>query len=189
MADGDGHEPEQPMPYRIETRTRASRVLALAGIVLVLVLAALPAFAGRGLIQDLIFVFYMMALAQCWNLLAGYAGLVSVGPTAFVGLGGYLLFALTIGAGVDPIAALVLSGVIAAGFAIPTAFVVFRLRGPYFAIGSWVVAEVAVSYTREARSYEIPFRVFVVYEHEGDAWTTAAAQVSIVKPTARPATR
>src|SRR6185437_601991 len=31
---------------------------------------------------------------------------------------------------------------IAVGFAIPTAFVVFRLRGPYFAIGSWVVAEV-----------------------------------------------
>jgi branched-chain amino acid transport system permease protein len=142
VADGDGHEPEQPMPYRIETRTRASRVLALAGIVLVLVLAALPAFAGRGLIQDLIFVFYMMALAQCWNLLAGYAGLVSVGQQAFVGLGGYLLFALTIGAGVDPIAATVLSGVIAVGFAIPTAFVVFRLRGPYFAIGSWVVAEV-----------------------------------------------
>ena len=55
-----------------------------------------PAFAGRALIQDLIFVFYMLALAQCWNLLAGYAGLVSVGQQAFVGLGGYLLFALTI---------------------------------------------------------------------------------------------
>ena len=49
-------------------------------------------------------MFYMLALAQCWNLLAGYAGLVSVGQQAFVGLGGYLLFALTIGAGIDPIA-------------------------------------------------------------------------------------
>ena len=84
----------------------------------------------------------MLALAQCWNLLAGYAGLVSVGQQDFVGLGGYLLFALTIGAGIDPIAAVVLSGLIAAIFAVPTAFVVFRLRGPYFAIGSWVVAEV-----------------------------------------------
>jgi len=52
------------------------------------------------------------------------------------------LFALTIGAGIDPIAAVVLSGLVAAAFAVPTAFVVFRLRGPYFAIGSWVVAEV-----------------------------------------------
>jgi len=128
--------------YRIETKTRASAILALAGVALVLIFAVLPVFASRGLIQDLIFVFYMLALAQCWNLLAGYAGLVSVGQQAFVGLGGYLLFALTIGAGIDPIAAVVLSGLIAAVFAVPTAFVVFRLRGPYFAIGSWVVAEV-----------------------------------------------
>src|ERR1700682_1517014 len=142
MVMGDGNQSMEPTQYRIETKTRASAVLVLAGITLVLILAALPVFAGRGLIQDLIFVFYMLALAQCWNLLAGYAGLVSVGQQAFVGLGGYLLFALTIGAGIDPIAAVVLSGLIAAVFAVPTAFVVFRLRGPYFAIGSWVVAEV-----------------------------------------------
>jgi branched-chain amino acid transport system permease protein len=84
----------------------------------------------------------MLALAQCWNLLAGYAGLVSVGQQAFVGLGGYLLFALTVGSGIDPILAIVLAGVIAALLAVPTGLIVFRLRGPYFAIGSWVVAEV-----------------------------------------------
>src|SRR6266851_1974415 len=142
MARGHGNQLMEPTRYHTETKTRASSVLALAGVVLVLIFAALPAFAGRGLIQDLIFVFYMLALAQCWNMLAGYAGLVSVGQQAFVGLGGYLLFALTIGADIDPIAAVVLSGLIAAAFAVPTAFVVFRLRGPYFAIGSWVVAEV-----------------------------------------------
>ncbi|MGA2288869.1 branched-chain amino acid ABC transporter permease [Bradyrhizobium sp.] len=132
----------EPAGYRIETRTRASAVLALVAGAVVLVFAALPAFAGRGLIEDLIFVFYMLALAQCWNLLAGYAGLVSVGQQAFVGLGGYMLFALTTGAGADPIAAVALAGLIAALFAVPTALVVFRLRGPYFAVGSWVVAEV-----------------------------------------------
>src|SRR3984893_14782508 len=142
MTKADGDKTAEPMPYRIKTSTRASMMLSLAGVAVVLIFAALPAFASRGLIQDLIFVFYMLALAQCWNLLAGYAGLVSVGQQAFVGLGGYLLFALTIGAGIDPIAAVVLSGLIAAVFAVPTAFVVFRLRGPYFAIGSWVVAEV-----------------------------------------------
>jgi branched-chain amino acid transport system permease protein len=142
MVERDGSLLMQPPSYLIETRTPASTALALVAGVIVVILAALPGFVGRGLIQDLIFIFYMLALAQCWNLLAGYAGLVSVGQQAFVGLGGYLLFALTIGAGVDPIAAVVLSGPIAALFAVPTAFVVFRLRGPYFAIGSWVVAEV-----------------------------------------------
>src|SRR3984957_8926251 len=140
--DGDGNQMSEPTRYRLATTTRVSAVLTLAAVVLVLILAALPAVAGRGLIQDMIFVFYMLALAQCWNLLAGYAGLVSVGQQAFVGLGGYLLFALTMGGSMDPIAAVVLAGVIAAVFAVPTAFVVFRLRGPYFAIGSWVVAEV-----------------------------------------------
>ena len=142
MPNGDVNQLIELAQYRIETKTRASAILALAGVALVLIFAVLPVFAGRGLVQDLIFVFYMLALAQCWNLLAGYAGLVSVGQQAFVGLGGYLLFALTIGAGIDPIAAVALSGLIAAVFAVPTAFVVFRLRGPYFAIGSWVVAEV-----------------------------------------------
>src|ERR1700722_6139228 len=142
LSNGDGSQLMERARYRIETKTRASMILAVAGVALVLIFAVLPAFAGRGLIQDLIFVFYMLALAQCWNLLAGYAGLVSVGQQAFVGLGGYLLFALTMNAGIDPIAAVLLSGLIAAIFAVPTAFVVFRLRGPYFAIGSWVVAEV-----------------------------------------------
>jgi branched-chain amino acid transport system permease protein len=142
IVKGESNQLIEPVGYRIETKSRASSILAVAGVALVLIFAALPAIAGRGLIQDLIFVFYMLALAQCWNLLAGYAGLVSVGQQAFVGLGGYLLFALTIGAGIDPIAAVLLSGLIAAIFAVPTAFVVFRLRGPYFAIGSWVVAEV-----------------------------------------------
>src|ERR1700692_78913 len=125
--------------YRIETKTRASAILALAGVALVLIFAVLPVFAGRGLIQDLIFVFYMLALAQCWNLLAGYAGLVSVGQQAFVGLGGYLPLALVILFDVHPIAAILIAGPIGALIAVPVAALIFRLRGAHFAIGTWVV--------------------------------------------------
>lgn len=115
----------------------------VAGSALLLAaLIVLPAFASRGLVQDLIFALYMLALAQYWNLLAGYAGLVSVGQQAFVGLGGYLLFALTIHAGIDPLAAILVAGILAGAFALPTALVVFRLRGAYFAIATWVMAEV-----------------------------------------------
>ncbi|QOZ25141.1 branched-chain amino acid ABC transporter permease [Bradyrhizobium sp. CCBAU 51753] len=128
--------------FRIKTAGRGSHAALAAVIVALLVLTLLPLFAGRTLIQDLIFLFYMLALAQCWNLLAGYAGLISVGQQAFVGLGGYLLFALTLIGGLNPLLAIPLAGVIAALFALPTALVVFRLRGAYFAIGTWVVAEV-----------------------------------------------
>jgi branched-chain amino acid transport system permease protein len=89
-----------------------------------------PHCAGRDLLNDLIFVLTMLALAQYWNLLAGYAGLVSVGQQAFVGLGGYLLFALTLHAGLDPLVAILLAGLLAGALALPTALVVFRLRAP-----------------------------------------------------------
>src|SRR5262249_19813517 len=128
--------------YRLAVTTRLSITLTAGSVAFIAALAALPAFATRDLIQDLIFVFYMLALAQCWNLLAGYAGLVSVGQQAFIGLGGYLLFAFTIFGGLDPLLAILLSGLVAAAFAIPTGLIVFRFRGAYFAIGSWVVAEV-----------------------------------------------
>ncbi|MGA2056927.1 MAG: branched-chain amino acid ABC transporter permease [Bradyrhizobium sp.] len=136
--DTDGAKQE----YRIETASRGSRFSAalLCGVLLAAVL--LPLFASRDLIQNLIFLFYMMALAQCWNLLAGYGGLISVGQQAFVGLGGYLLFALTLPGGINPLLAIPLAGIISAALALPTALVVFRLRGAYFAIGTWVVAEV-----------------------------------------------
>jgi branched-chain amino acid transport system permease protein len=110
--------------------------------VLVLALAALPFFVDRGPLQSLFFILTMLALAQYWNLLAGYAGLVSVGQQAFVGLGGYLLFGLATFAGLDPLVAIPLSGVIAALVALPSAWIVFRLQGAYFAIGTWVLAEV-----------------------------------------------
>jgi branched-chain amino acid transport system permease protein len=45
-------------------------------------------------------------------------------------------------AGIDALLAIPLSGLIAAVFAVPTAFVVFRLHGAYFAVGTWVMAEV-----------------------------------------------
>ncbi len=128
--------------FRVETRTRISTATAIVGLGLLVVLAAAPAFVSRSVLQDLFFVLTMLALAQYWNLLAGYAGLVSVGQQAFVGLGGYTLFAATILYGLDPLVAIGLAGIVALVLAVPTALVIFRLRGAYFAIGSWVAAEV-----------------------------------------------
>jgi branched-chain amino acid transport system permease protein len=108
----------------------------------VVVFAALPSFPGRESVQNLIFLIYMLALAEMWNLLAGYAGLVSVGQQAFVGLGGYLLFAAAIMAGIDPLLAIPLAGLGAGLAALLAAPIIFRLSGAYFAIGTWVVAEV-----------------------------------------------
>jgi branched-chain amino acid transport system permease protein len=127
---------------RVEHATPSSRVgVALIAVALV-VLAVAPYWGDRQMLRLLAEIYAFVALASLWNLLAGYAGLVSVGQQAFVGLGGYVLFALAILLGVHPIAAILIAGPIGALVAIPAAALIFRLRGAYFAIGTWVVAEV-----------------------------------------------
>lgn len=127
---------------RVEHATPSSRVgVALIALALV-VLAVAPYWSDRQTLRLLAEIYAFVALASLWNLLAGYAGLVSVGQQAFVGLGGYVLFALAILLGVHPIAAILIAGPIGALVAIPVAALIFRLRGAYFAIGTWVVAEV-----------------------------------------------
>lgn len=128
--------------FRVETRTRASSVFAAVAVVVVLTAFAAPFFVSRSVIQDLFFILTMLVLAQCWNLLAGYAGLISVGQQLFVGCGGYAMFSLVSLAGFDPILAILAAGLFATLIAVPTAFFTFRLYGPYFAIGTWVIAEV-----------------------------------------------
>jgi branched-chain amino acid transport system permease protein len=59
-----------------------------------------------------------------------------------VGLGGYMLFYLTGVWNINVYAAVLLAGPFAGLVAIPVSFAVFRLRGAYFAIGTWVVSEV-----------------------------------------------
>ncbi|MFZ0194134.1 MAG: branched-chain amino acid ABC transporter permease [Pseudolabrys sp.] len=127
---------------RVEHATPSSRVgVALIALALI-VLAVAPYWSDRQMLRLLAEIYAFVALASLWNLLAGYAGLVSVGQQAFVGLGGYVLFALAILVGVHPIAAILIAGPIGALVAIPVAALIFRLRGAYFAIGTWVVAEV-----------------------------------------------
>lgn len=128
--------------FRIVRSTRVSRFSAVAGLILLVLLVLVPFWAGRSEMHLLVEIFTYLALATLWNLLAGYTGLVSVGQQAFVGLGGYALFAVTILARIPPLLAVPLAGLVAAIFAVPTALVIFRLKGAYFAIGTWVVAEV-----------------------------------------------
>jgi len=128
--------------FRVEHATPASRV-SLAALTLVLIaLAGAPWWGGREDLRLLAEVYGYVALASLWNLLAGYAGLVSVGQQAYVGLGAYVLFALTMLAGVHPLLAIPLAGLCGAVIALPVAALIFRLRGHYFAIGTWVIAEV-----------------------------------------------
>ncbi|KQO77700.1 branched-chain amino acid ABC transporter permease [Rhizobium sp. Leaf262] len=130
------------MSFQIERSTPASRATSVVALLLLVILIAAPWLTGRANIRLMGEIFSFLALASLWNLLAGYCGLVSVGQQAFVGFGGYMLFALAIFLGVNPILAIFVSGILGALISIPIGVLLFRLHGAYFAIGSWVFAEV-----------------------------------------------
>jgi len=129
-------------PVRVERATKASRIFAVFALLLLVVLVSMPWWGDAGEMRLVGEMAYYLALAQLWNLLAGYAGLVSVGQQAYVGLGGYALFYLTGVWNMNVYLALLLAAPFAALMSIPVTFAIFRLRGAYFAIGTWVVSEV-----------------------------------------------
>lgn len=129
--------------FHIETQTRASKIFSYFAVIGLIVLLVAPFFAGRAFLQDLFFILTMLVLAMNWNLLAGYAGLVSVGQQMFVGVGAYAMFAVVVAFNLDPLWGLLLGGIVTVLLAIPTAFFTFRLQGAYFAVGTWVVAEIS----------------------------------------------
>jgi branched-chain amino acid transport system permease protein len=115
--------------------------VALALTIVALVLATAPLWAGRADLRLIGEMMSYLALAVLWNLLAGYAGLMSVGQHAFVGLGGYVLVIGTVSMGLPPLATLPIAFVVAGLAAAAFALLLFRLEGAYFAIGTWVAAE------------------------------------------------
>ena len=125
---------------RSSLRRTVGTLMALAAVV---ALFAVPVAGTRAMVQDLFMVLTMLILALNWNILAGFAGLVSVGQQAFVGIGAYAMFGAVILGGLDPLVGILIGGVAAMLFAIPMAFFTFRLQGAYFAVGTWVAAEIA----------------------------------------------
>ena len=128
--------------WRVHTRTTASTMFSgILGLAVAIAVMA-PLFVSRGTVQNLFFIFTMLVLAQSWNMLAGFAGLVSVGQQAFVGFGAYVMFAFVILFKLDPLVSIALAGLAGILLAALTSLFLFRLQGAYFAIGSWVIAEV-----------------------------------------------
>jgi len=102
---------------------------------------ALPWLASFALERLLVEMLTLFAIALAWNLLAGYGGLVAVGLHVSVGIGSYALFAISNAFQLNPWLTLPAAAACSALFAFASAWPMFRLNGAYFAVGTWVVAE------------------------------------------------
>jgi branched-chain amino acid transport system permease protein len=108
------------------------------------ILALLPAVAGSYVITVLIFIFFYAFLGQAWNIVGGYAGQLSAGHAAFVGVGAYTAATLSMRAGLTPWIGMFVGGVLAAllGGVIGFLGFRFRLRGFYFVLLTVAFAEI-----------------------------------------------
>jgi branched-chain amino acid transport system permease protein len=121
--------------------SRGSRIALALGLAVVVALIFAPAVAGDSATNNLTQFLILLLMAIGWNLAAGYGGMVSIGHQAFIGFASYAVLDLAIHGILAWYAvplAILLSGLVS----IPVSFLAFRLRGGYFAIGTWVIAQV-----------------------------------------------
>ena len=132
-----------------------------AGIALSVLALAAPLVLERGTLNDVWSLALAVILASAWNLLGGFAGQVSLGYSAFLGIGAYATVLLS-QRGMDPFLTLPLGAALAAAFSILIGLPAFRLRGPYFTIATIGVGEAvrvsasSVSFTGGSSGLRMP---------------------------------
>ncbi len=131
-----------PGSLRVRRAGGSGPVVAVVGLAVLVLFALMPDIVSEADTTLLVNFFVLLTMAVMWNLLAGYAGMVSIGQQAFVGLGAYGVLVLALN-GFDPVAAIPIAAVVCALIALPVSLLLFRLGGGYFAIATWVVADTA----------------------------------------------
>jgi branched-chain amino acid transport system permease protein len=116
----------------------------VAAVLAVAVLLVLPAVLGSYAITVFIFIFFFAYLGQAWNIIGGYAGQLSAGHAAFVGVGAYTAAMLSMRLGLTPWVGMLVGGALAAALGALIGFLGFRfgLRGFYFVLLTVAFAEI-----------------------------------------------
>lgn len=115
-------------------------ILLVAALV---ALAVFPLLVTNRFVQSTVILILMYGtMAQAWNIMGGYTGLISIGQVAFFGLGGYVSSFLQVKYGVNPWPGMLIGGLATALFGLLVGLPVSRLRGRYFSIATMAMAEV-----------------------------------------------
>jgi branched-chain amino acid transport system permease protein len=128
--------------YDVIRSNRFSIALPFLCAMILIPAISLPWWGESSWMREVVEIACYFVFAMMWNLLAGYGGMVSIGQQAFFGFGGYIMLILGNEASVNPFVAIPIAAAAAALIAWPVSVLAFRLQGGYFAIGTWVIAEV-----------------------------------------------
>ena len=119
------------------------RIILLAVLCAGLYAAGLTGILSGNVMRYLLQIFLYIALGESWNLLSGFAGMTSLGQQLYVGLAGYSVTIVTSLWGLPFSLGLLLGALVSAVTAFLLSLILFRMRGMYFAIATWVAAEAA----------------------------------------------
>jgi len=119
------------------TITRYEQLIILATILIPVLFYDSPYMQGL-----FIFIMLWVVLGSSWNLLAGYTGQVSFGHAAYFGIGAYAAGLPFLHWGISPWWGLLTGGITAVILGYLLGIFVFKLRGPYFALGTLATAEI-----------------------------------------------
>ena len=115
--------------------------MLIACIVIVVALVVIGFVGSNNIRRILIKMFLYCTMAVMWNLMSGYTGMTSLGQQAFIGVAGYSMAVMTTTYLASYWIGLLVGGAIGAVLALVLAVILFRMRGMYFAVATWVIAE------------------------------------------------
>jgi branched-chain amino acid transport system permease protein len=142
-------------------------VSAIAPAVAFFALAGLAPLVVRDafLLDGLILILMWGACGAAWNIAGGYAGQVSLGHSAFFGLGAYGAALLTTRWQISPWIGLLVGALIAVATGFVIGFLSNRLRGPYFVLATIAFSQVLLlgaarwrGLTAGSEGIPVPFR-------------------------------
>lgn len=113
----------------------------ISGLIFV-ALSTVPIWGSDYVLFFCLLFFLYASMSQMWNLLVGYSGLLSLGQQAFVGFGGYTMAVLTNYYGVYVWLSVLIGGLFSVLLALFMSLFIFRMKGIFFGIGTWVFAEI-----------------------------------------------
>ena len=114
-------------------------LIVVAALVIALVVVGFA--GGNNIRRILVRIFLYCTMASMWNLMSGYTGMTSLGQQTFVGLAGYSMAVITATYGMSYVVGWIVGGAVGAVVALILSVILFRMRGMYFAIATWVIAE------------------------------------------------
>lgn len=111
-----------------------------------------PMVANLHLYSIVITILIWIMLGHSWNLMGGYTGQISFGHAMFLGIGAYTSMLTVNALNLDMAVTLLLGGLLAGCVSLIIGFLIFRLKGPYFALGTLAFAEIIHIVARNMKS-------------------------------------